>query len=377
MTDLRELRKVTNAFGAFKKNALGVDDTMTDEVKQRFLRGAWGEGTLKSYNSGVVKLHRFASVKKVDKSQILPISPALMKQFVVWASKKSTNIAKEDESVKSSTLKAYIAGIKAWHLFHNKEYPYQVDRAIKTLLKATRMTEAKFEDIDRKRSPVQLSDLIILLEILPSQGEAGIAMLCVALVAFWGTARLGELLSDNPRKTLPRWDDLEWNEDQSIVKIALHNAKTARPGEVQYISLERQNSLLDPVSMLEEWFAFRHRKLSDEIFVVHVNDKKTRLGKQATISQLRSIWNTKRSKKKQMLHGHSFRIGGASLRWNLGADREEVKRAGRWASNAYIIYLRKFSEKELKKTYVLLDEISWSPKEKGKDLSRPADRVQS
>lgn len=78
-----------------------------------------------------------------------------------------------------------------------------------------------------------------------------------------------------------------------------------------------------------------------------------------------------------MLHGHSFRIGGASLRWNLGADREEVKRAGRWASNAYIIYLRKFSEKELKKTYVLLDEISWSPKEKGKDLSRPADRVQS
>lgn len=287
MTDLRELRKVTNAFGAFKKNALGVDDTMTDEVKQHFLRGAWGEGTLKSYNSGVVKLHRFASVKKVEKSQILPISPALMKQFVVWASKKSTNIAKEDESVKSSTLKAYIAGIKAWHLFHNKEYPYQVDRAIKTLLKATRMTEAKFEDIDRKRSPVQLSDLIILLEILPSQGEAGIAMLCVALVAFWGTGRLGELLSDNPRKTLPRWDDLEWNEDQSIVKIALHNAKTARPGEVQYISLERQNSLLDPVSMLEEWFAFRHRKLSDEIFVVHVNDKKTRLGKQATISQLR------------------------------------------------------------------------------------------
>lgn len=377
MTDLRELRKVTNAFGAFKKNALGVDDTMTDEVKQHFLRGAWGEGTLKSYNSGVVKLHRFASVKKVEKSQILPISPALMKQFVVWASKKSTNIAKEDESVKWSTLKAYIAGIKAWHLFHNKEYPYQVDRAIKTLLKATRMTEAKFEEIDRKRSPVQLSDLIILLEMLPSQGEAGIAMLCVALVAFWGTARLGELLSDNPRKTLPRWDDLEWNEDRSIVKIALHNAKTARPGEVQYISLERQNSLLDPVSMLEEWFAFRHRKLSDEIFVVHVNDKKTRLGKQATISQLRSIWNTKRSKKKQMLHGHSFRIGGASLRWNLGADREEVKRAGRWASNAYIIYLRKFSEKELKKTYVLLDEISWSPKEKGKDLSRPADRVQS
>lgn len=58
-------------------------------------------------------------------------------------------------------------------------------------------------------------------------------------------------------------------------------------------------------------------------------------------------------------HGHSFRIGGASLRWNLRADRDEVKRCGRWASDAYLVYLRRFSDRELAKTRELLQELRW------------------
>lgn len=373
--DTRALRKATNPYGAFKKNALGVDNSMTDEVKRHYLRGAWGDGTLKSYNSGVVKLQRFASVRKIEKEKLLPISPALVKQFVVWASKKEVEDARLEESVKSSTLKSYIAGIKAWHLFHDEEYPYQVDAAVKTLLKATRMVEARIRDIEVKRPPVLIADLITLLGVLPSQGESGLAMMTAALVAFWGTARLGELLSDNNDKRLPRWDDLEWAQDRSWVNIKIHNAKTAKPGEVQRIHLRRQSSLLDPVSMLEEWFAYRARKQSEEIFSLMVNGRRRRLGKQSMINHLRSIWNANRSAKKQMLHGHSFRIGGASLRWNLGADKDEVKRCGRWASDAYMVYLRKFSNKELEKTKKMLIDLRWDsscPKPKSKTDSHKA-----
>lgn len=144
-------------------------------------------------------------------------------------------------------------------------------------------------------------------------------------------------------------------------RITIREAKTAKPGELQYIHLQRQDSLLDPVSILQEWFAFRPRKPSEEIFSVLVNGRRRRLGKQSTISQLRSIWNDRRPRRKQLLHGHSFRIGGASLRWNLGASREEVKRCGRWASNAYLVYLRKFSDRELEKTRKLLVELRWKP----------------
>lgn len=359
MKDVKTLKKVTNPFGAFKKDAEGVDSIDEDEVKQHFLRGAWGDGTLKSYNSGVVKLYRFAKVKEIERKELLPISAKIVKQFVVWASKKEFGNAIDDESVRSSTLKAYIAGIKAWHMFHDQSYPHHVDDAVRTLLRATRLTEAKLSEVGKKRPPVLISDLVILMEVLPRQGERGLAILTVALVAFWGTARLGELISDSVKKRLPRWDDLEWAEERSYVRISIHNAKTSAPGEVQYIHLQRLASVLDPVSILEEWWALRPRKLSEEIFVVWVDEKKKRLGKQSTIDHLRAVWNEKRPRNKQMLHGHSFRIGGASLKWNLGSDREEVKRAGRWASDAYLVYLRKFSDKELDSTRKILKELEW------------------
>lgn len=367
MEDVKNLKRVTNPYGAFKKNALGLDSTGEDEVKQHYLRGAWGDGTLKSYNLGVVKLYRFAKVKGIEKKLLLPISATIMKQFVVWASKKGADRAEEDESVKSSTLKAYVAGIKAWHMFHDELYLHKVDDAVKTLLRATRVVEAKLSEVERKRPPVLISDLVILMEMLPKAGETGLAVLTAALVAFWGTARLGELISDNPEKRLPRWDDLVWSQDRSSVRIDLHNAKTAKPGEIQSIHLQRLSSVLDPVSLLEEWYVFRPRKPSDEIFVVVVGDRKKRLGKQSTINYLRSVWNERRPIGKQMLHGHSFRIGGASLRWNLGLSREEVKKCGRWKSDAYMIYLRKFSDKELAQTRKLLRELWW---EKGADRSQ-------
>lgn len=237
------------------------------------------------------------------------------------------------------------------------------------------MVEAQNHEIEKKRPPVLLSDLVVLLEVLPNQGERGLAMLTAALVAFWGIARLGELLSDNPKKRLPCWDDLTWSEDRTQVKISLYNAKTANPGEIQFLHLQRQASLLDPVLMLEEWKAFRPRKTSEEIFSFMTNEKLKRLGKQEMISHLRSIWNSRRSEKKQLLHGHSFRIGGASLKWNLGDSREEIKASGRWASNAYLIYLRKFSDRDLEKTKKLLRDLEWEPRDsKRKALKREIDR---
>ena len=146
MTRVNELRKITYPFGAFKKNTLGINSTAQDELKQHYLLGAWGDGTLKSYNSGVVKLYRFAKVKGIEKKKLLPILPELVKHFVAWASKKEVENTKEDESVKSTTLKAYIAGIKVWHMFHDEDYTHHIDDAVKTLLRATRISEEKAGD---------------------------------------------------------------------------------------------------------------------------------------------------------------------------------------------------------------------------------------
>lgn len=157
-----------------------------------------------------------------------------------------------------------------------------------------------------KRPPVSILDLVILLEVLPDQGEIGLAILTAALVAFWVTARLVELLLENTKNILLKWDNLDWATDQSHFSISIHNAKTAKPQEVQSIYVQRQNLVLDLVSILEEWFAFRPRNLSDKIFSVWVKNKKKRLGKEATINHPRLVCNARRPKEKQLLHGDSF-----------------------------------------------------------------------
>ena len=83
MGNVNNLKKAKKPYGVFKKNALGFDSTEEDKVKRHYLRGAWGDGTLKSYNSGVVKLYRFAKVKRIEREMLLPISSSLVKIFVV------------------------------------------------------------------------------------------------------------------------------------------------------------------------------------------------------------------------------------------------------------------------------------------------------
>lgn len=60
-------------------------------------------------------------MKNIKKEWLLPILPRVMKLFVVWASIKDEKSACDDESVKTSTLKSYIAGIKVWHMYHDED----------------------------------------------------------------------------------------------------------------------------------------------------------------------------------------------------------------------------------------------------------------
>lgn len=56
--------------------------------------------------------------------------------------------------------------------------------------------------------------------------------------------------------------------------------------------------------------------------------------------------------------GHSFRVGGASLRWNLDHPLEEIVAVGRWKSKAYKLYIREYSEEVLLDTVQLLESLA-------------------
>jgi hypothetical protein len=62
------------------------------------------------------------------------------------------------------------------------------------------------------------------------------------------------------------------------------------------------------------------------------------------------------------LTGHSFRVGGASLRYAIGVPVEEICRLGRWTSNCYKLYLRVYSKEDIIATLELLRtlELAWA-----------------
>lgn len=351
----KTLRRVTKPFATFKKNTLGIDPTDTDNLQQQFLRGSWADGTLRHYNSAIVKFKRFAKLHGIPDDQLLPAPPLLIKRFVAWASIKEEEWAKHDESVKSSTIKTYISGIKAWHVFHNEDYPYQTKTAVKLLIKAAEMIEACFKEKDKKRPPVLLQDLVDLQKKTEGELSRSRVAYVAALCAFWGTSRLGELVSDDPKRSIPTWGDLVWAQDGSFVRIAIHEAKTAAPGKIQWIHLQRQNSTLDPVRALYDLRNTRQSKPSDPLFRWEDKGRFVVLTKQAAINWFVSVWRTSKKVKRGVdLSGHSFRIGGASLRWNLGAARKELMQTGRWKSDTYRVYIRKFSSHVLRQTKAIL-----------------------
>lgn len=107
-------------------------------------------------------------------------------------------------------------------MFHNEEYPIYDPLKLTVLLKSSKIAEAalKLSEKEQKK-PVMIRHLAQLLKELSSGNRRDQVALTIALVAFWGMARLGELVSDDKTKKLARRNDLRWSGDFTSVTIAI------------------------------------------------------------------------------------------------------------------------------------------------------------
>lgn len=82
------------------------------------------------------------------------------------------------------------------------------------------------------------------------------------------------------------------------------------------------------------------------------------------------------------LSGHSFRVGGATLRWNDKKPLEEIMAIGRWQSKAYELYLRKYTREEKEDTkewWKLLDtyKLYFGSKERKGDKGKIEQKIET
>jgi hypothetical protein len=324
-------------------------------INLHYLKGfKWN--TLVSYNAAVKKFMRFKSEKQ-DLLFALPASAEDIFEFCFWAGRNE--ITQTSQEVKATTIEKYLYGIQAWHEYHSTTYPKETKTKVATLLKSSAKVDALVTP-KPKKAAVHLKHLLFLFESLTSKGEEDEAIKDLAITAFWGMARLAELTYPKETGAITRASSLltsdvniTQTESGEVATLTLRNAKTCAPGKTQEIQLRGMKMKLCPVEALKR--RLKEAKGTDtSLFGFYRKGIRQHLTRNAVVEKTKKIWTEGAF---HGLSGHSFRVGGASLRAAMGVPNDEICTLGRWVSNCYKLYIRPYSKDEVAETTILLKRL--------------------
>lgn len=313
-----------------------------NSVSTEILKNGWAASTIRQYASAVNKFFVFMN----GSTHRFPVSAESVYQFVLWCGRDRDRL-----SVVSNTTKRYLTGLKMWHTLHGVTFPSLDENRLRLLLKATKKREPERQPL--RRLGLTLLDVHSLVLKLRETDIRSVTLKAVILVGFWSLARLGELtLHEDHPAVFVRRRDVHFSSDNKTASIMLRLAKTAAPGETQYLTLCWQPNILDPVAALKSLLTKSKGGPDDPLFCdLH---KGLPIRKAVVLSFLKrhqpdggGFWS-----------GHSLRIGGASLRHILGDSMESLKRVGRWRSSAYSLYVWKYSQTLLSETRALAKRLN-------------------
>lgn len=308
-----------------------------------------------SYGSGLRKFHIFCDTFSVPEHRRLPASFDLLNSFALWAaadpSDDDPSLAGSTpyEPVSTSTVRKYLSAVRAWHLAQGWPEPLsssdrdRIDWSLRGLenLQGSRRLPP--------RPPITLAMLHTLRSELDLTDPFDACVWAMALCAFWGLMRFGEVsvkarADFSPERHLTRANvfyghDLD---GKPYMRLDLPAAKTARPGEVQSVYLTEQGTLC-PLAGLFNLAQVVPARASDPLF--SWRDRATHelrpMTRSAALARINSILQRNGC---GTSFGHSFRIGGASFYLSQKVDPEIVRLAGRWRSLAYETYIRAFEQ---------------------------------
>ncbi|EFP87647.2 uncharacterized protein PGTG_13433 [Puccinia graminis f. sp. tritici CRL 75-36-700-3] len=306
--------------------------------KHRHLLDAWSWSTILSYNAGVKKFLKFQT-ETGNQAFCLPATSRDLSEFCLWAGRTSI---KGTDAITAVTLTKYLFAIQAWHNFHGFTYPIDSRAQLNLILKACAKKDAEFK-LKKEKTAIHLTQLKRLVDRLNLGDESDRATADLSLIAFWGMCRMKEVTYSNARGHLNKTEAIltsdvsfQKNRTNNIAILTLRGGKTAKPGELQRIKLASQPSTLCPVMAVRRRLTDA-RGLDTSLFGYFSEGGRTHLTREAVMNKIRSI-----SLEVDLsgITGHSFRVGGASLRNALGIPIRQICALGRWKSGAYKVYLK-------------------------------------
>ncbi|KAJ7449617.1 hypothetical protein FB451DRAFT_1287469 [Mycena latifolia] len=300
------------------------------------MQEAWGEGTRDTYGSGLLVWHVFHDKRGTPEPQRAPTSPVLLAAF----------IASIAGAYSGKTVSNYVYGVRAWHILHGAPWSVNPPELEALLNGANRLTPASSRR--KKRLPYTV---VLIIEIhrhldltLPLHAAVWSCLTCT----FWAAGRVGEftiktLTAFDPAKHVKPSDVTETvdRSGREMTEIGLPTTKSAPQGE--QVSWAKQDGLSDPKAALNNHMAVNDPPPDGPLFAY--KDGKKAKHKPLTKSKfLKVLAAAIKQAGHEPMQGHGIQIG-ATLEYLLrGVPFDVMKTKGRWASNAFEVYLTKHAQ---------------------------------
>jgi hypothetical protein len=295
---------------------------------------AWEEGTRETYGSGLLTFHVYCDNKAIPELQRAPVSKVLLSAF----------ISELAGAYSGKTIYNYVYGIRAWHVLHGLTWQINEPEIKALLTAASKLTPASSKR--KKRRPYTPDYMAKLKGQLNLQDPLDAAVFACLTTCFYAAGRVGEFTTkrldgfDPAKHVTPA--NLREEEDRNGLRVTvLHLPSTKTSSEGEDVTWARQNGPTDPYQALENHIQLNHPPPDSHLFAYRWKSGYRPLTKKTFINRLAQA---ARDASEDPLQGHGIRIGSTLEYLLRGVSLEAMKVIGRWASDAFILYLRKHAQ---------------------------------
>ncbi len=295
--------------------------------------------THKTYAAGWNKFCQF-----LEQGPVLdgPVSADVIQRFIAWLSL---------HMFAPSTITTYVSAVGFYHKLQGWADPTN-DFLVSKLLEGCK----RLRPLSDTRLPMSISILLQVTQSLPAVCTStfeSCLFKAVFVCAFFGFMRVGELAADSRHRVQPSVltvADVQFCKtgNGGHFLFSFKHAKNNQCGPPQVIRLvQSDNAAICPVLALREFLSVRPA-IAGPLFCHFDCTPLTRFQFNAVLQKSLKFAELPGER----IRAHSFRIGAASSAVSRGVPMDQVRRMGRWRSNAVATYIRPIPSCEIPSTSV-------------------------
>lgn len=315
-------------------NRLPLSQAEVEKIRDVMVH-AFADSTRETYGSGLLVFHVFCDSKSIPEDQRAPASRILISSFI-------TEMAGH---YSGKTVSNYVHGVRAWHILHGVPWSLGGDMEIDTLFKAA-ISLTPSSSKKPKRDPYTISLITAIRENLNLSSPLDAAVFACLTTTFFTCARVGEftvprLDAFNPTLHIKPSDISKTHDRQGLEMTNFHIPRTKMSVEGEDVFWARQLGPVDPQEALSNHIRVNEPSQDGALFAYRHKNSLRPLTKTCFLKKLAIATKAAGHRPVQ---GHGIRVGGTLEYLLRNVPFDVVKVKGRWASDAFLAYLRRHAQ---------------------------------